>query len=281
MEFSDPVEHIASLLTDNGYDRNDGNNAWFELSGQQQQDVVSTLLVLWPFRKQQAQPGESPEHTIDNHSRRVGKKSMQQRPMQQPASWCGQEQHTVATHANKSGLRSPMLTQAAGVPHQQAQPGENPEHTNNTQPRGGAGKNSIRSGDSRIHESGIARTSISGSIDRTSIGNGVNASTVAEDNPRTGLDLSTVADDDPATISSKEQEQQQGQEQEQQQQSSCQNYIYMHQLRGHKFPEGSVSPPDSASSLRGERAGGRAIPSSPGMGMGAKRLSALCAAHFQ
>ena len=37
MEFSDPVEHIASLLTDNGYDRNDGNNAWFELSGQQQQ----------------------------------------------------------------------------------------------------------------------------------------------------------------------------------------------------------------------------------------------------
>ena len=298
MEFSNPVEHIASLLTDNGYDRNDGNNAWFELSGQQQQDVVSTLLVLWPFRKQQAQPGESPEHTIDNHSRRVGKKSMQQRPMQQPASWCGQEQHTVATHANKSGLRSPMLTQAAGVPHQQAQPGENPEHTNNTQPRGagknsirsgdsrihesgitcnritssidytstqqrpmqqpalwcgqeqhtvathanksglrspmltqaagvphqqaqpgenpehtnntqprGAGKNSIRSGDSRIHESGIARTSISGSIDRTSIGNGVNASTVAEDNPRTGLDLSTVADDDPATISSKEQEQ--------------------------------------------------------------------------
>ena len=89
MEFSNPVEHIASLLTDNGYDRNDGNNAWFELSGQQQQDVVSTLLVLWPFRKQQAQPGESPEHTIDNHSRRVGKKSMQQRPMQQPASWCG------------------------------------------------------------------------------------------------------------------------------------------------------------------------------------------------
>ena len=98
------------------------------------------------------------------------------------------------------------------------------------------------------------------------------ASTVAKDNPRTGLDLSTVADDDPATISSKEQEQQQ--------QSSCQYYIYMHQLRGHKFPEGSVSPPDSASSLRGERAGGRAIPSSPGMGMGAKRLSALCAAHF-
>ena len=130
MEFSNPVEHIASLLTDNGYDRNDGNNAWFELSGQQQQDVVSTLLVLWPFRKQQARPGESPEHTIDNHSRRVGKKSMQQRPMQQPASWCRQEQHTVATHANKSGLRSPMLTQAAGVPHQQAQPGENPEHTN-------------------------------------------------------------------------------------------------------------------------------------------------------
>ena len=198
------MEHIASLLTDNGYDRNDGNNAWFELSGQQQQDVVSTLLVLWPFRKQQAQPGESPEHTIDNHSRRVGKKSMQQRPMQQPASWCGQEQHTVATHANKSGLRSPMLTQAAGVPHQQAQPGENPEHTNNTQPRGGAGKNSIRSGDSRIHESGIARTSISGSIDRTSIGNGVNASTVAEDNPRTGLDLSTVADDDPATNNSRD-----------------------------------------------------------------------------
>ena len=27
MEFSDPVEHIASLLTDNGYDRSDGNNA--------------------------------------------------------------------------------------------------------------------------------------------------------------------------------------------------------------------------------------------------------------
>ena len=96
-----------------------------------------------------------------------------------------------------------------------------------------------------------------------------------------GLDLSTVADDDPATISSKEQEQQQGQGQEQQQQSSCQYYIYMHQLRGHKFPEGSVSPPDSASSLRGERAGGRAIPSSPGMGMGAKSLSALCAGHFQ
>ena len=206
MEFSDPDEHMAFLLAINGYDRSDGNNAWAQPSGQQQKDVVSTLLVLWPSGKQQAQPSESPEHTIDKNSRRAGKKSMQQRLMQQLASWCGQEQHTVAIHANKSGLRSPMLTQAAGVPHQQAQPGENPEHTNNTQPRG-AGKNSIRSGDSRIHESGIARTSISGSIDRTSIGNGVNASTVAEDNPRTGLDLSTVADDDPATISSKEQEQ--------------------------------------------------------------------------
>ena len=115
MEFSDPVEHIASLLTDNGYDRNDGNNAWFELSGQQQQDVVSTLLVLWPFRKQQARPGESPEHTIDNHSRRVGKKSMQQRPMQQPASWCGQEQHTVALEYCRGRRSSDDQQQGTGT----------------------------------------------------------------------------------------------------------------------------------------------------------------------
>ena len=115
MEFSNPVEHIASLLTDNGYDRNDGNNAWFELSGQQQQDVVSTLLVLWPFRKQQAQPGESPEHTIDNHSRRVGKESMQQRPMQQPASWCGQEQPSAICDLPPAGMAR-GTTNEAGIP---------------------------------------------------------------------------------------------------------------------------------------------------------------------
>ena len=38
----------------------------------------------------------------------------------------------------------------------------------------------------------------------------------------------------------------------------------------------------AASSLRGGRTGGRAIPSPPGMGMGAQRLSALWrVAHFQ
>ena len=46
MEFSDPVEHIASLLTDNGYDRNDGNSAWFELSGQQRRSALGISPII-------------------------------------------------------------------------------------------------------------------------------------------------------------------------------------------------------------------------------------------